>query len=48
MSGRSPKDKLGDDLEPDLTKTKEYRRFQKLLKRVIKAPPLRRIKAGGK
>jgi len=31
-----------EDQKPDITKTKEYRRFHKLLKQVIKAPPLRK------
>jgi hypothetical protein len=31
-----------EDKKPDITKTTEYRRFHKLLKQVIKAPPLRR------
>ena len=35
-----PKDKAGE--EKHITKTREYRRFKKLLKQVIKAPPLRR------
>jgi hypothetical protein len=31
-----------EDHKPAITKTTEYRRFHKLLKQVIKAPPLRR------
>lgn len=33
-----------EDQNPDITKTTEYRRFHKLLKQVIKAPPLKRKK----
>ena len=33
-----------EDKKPEITKTTEYRRFHKLLKQVIKAPPLRRAK----
>ena len=33
-----------EDQKPDITKTVEYRRFHKLLKQVIKVPPLRRRK----
>jgi hypothetical protein len=28
--------------KPDITKTTEYRRFHKLLKQVVKAPPMRK------
>jgi hypothetical protein len=31
-----------EDQKPDITKTKEYRRFHKLLKQAIKAPPMKR------
>ena len=31
-----------EDKKPEITKTIEYRRFHKLLKQVVKAPPLRR------
>jgi len=33
-----------EDKKPDITKTTEYRRFHKLLKQAIKAPPLRKPK----
>jgi hypothetical protein len=33
-----------EDQKPDIRKTTEYRRFHKLLKQVIKAPPLRKKK----
>jgi hypothetical protein len=33
-----------EDKNPDIIKTTEYRRFHKLLKWVIKAPPLRKAK----
>jgi len=35
-----PKDKAGE--EKHITKTPEYRKFKKLLKKVVKAPPLRK------
>jgi hypothetical protein len=35
-----PKDKVAE--ESHITKTPEYRRFKKLLKKVVKAPPLRK------
>lgn len=38
-----PPDKA-EDQKADITKTTEYRRFHKLLKQVIKAPPMRRQK----
>jgi hypothetical protein len=28
--------------EPELTKSREYRRFKKLLRKVVKAPPMKR------
>jgi hypothetical protein len=31
-----------EDQKPAITKTTEYRRFHKLLKKAIKAPPLKR------
>lgn len=37
-------DKAGDQ-KPEITKTGECRRFHGLLKQVIKAQPLRRVKA---
>ena len=39
-----PKDKAVE--EKHITKTPEYRRFKKLLKKVVKAPPLRKPKRG--
>jgi hypothetical protein len=41
MSERVPKDKAEEE-KPDIKKTPEYRRFKKLLKQVIKAPPMRK------
>jgi hypothetical protein len=38
-----PKDKAVE--ESHITKTPEYRRFKKLLKKVVKAPPLRKTQA---
>lgn len=40
MSDPHTKDKAEE--ERDLKKTPEYRRFRKLLKQVIKAPPMRK------
>ena len=41
MSDPQHKDKVEEE-KPDIKKTPEYRRFRKLLKQVVKAPPLRR------
>jgi hypothetical protein len=46
MAEQKQKDK-GEEKRPELKKTAEYRRFRKLLKQVIKAPPLRRKPAHG-
>jgi hypothetical protein len=43
MPAAHNKDKA-EDKKAGITKTTEYRRFHKLLKQVIKAPPLRREK----
>jgi hypothetical protein len=40
MSEREPKDKVEAE-KPDIKKTPEYRKFRRLLKQVIKAPPMR-------
>ena len=37
------KDKAEEE-KPHITKLPEYRRFKKLLKKVVKAPPLRKHK----
>jgi len=37
-----PKEKVED--EQDIKKTKEYRNFRKMLKQVIKAPPMRKVR----
>jgi hypothetical protein len=44
MSDPNRKDKAEEKKQPDIKKTPEYRKFRKLLKAVIKAPPLRKIK----
>lgn len=45
MSEPESKDNAEEDAKRvDIKKTPEYRRFKKLLKQVIKAPPLRRSK----
>jgi hypothetical protein len=41
MSEPAHKDKAEEE-KPDIKKTREYRRFRKLLKQVVKAPPMRR------
>jgi hypothetical protein len=40
MSDPKPKDKAEE--ERDIKTTKEYRRFRKLFKQVVKAPPMRK------
>ena len=42
MSDPKPKDKAEEEKELDIKKTPEYRKFRKLLKQVVKAPPMRR------
>ena len=39
-----PNGKVEEERKPDFKKSREYRRFKKLLKQVIKAPPLARKK----
>ena len=41
MSDPQHKDKVEEEKTRDIKKTPEYRQFRKLLKRVIKAPPMR-------
>ena len=41
MSDPKPNDKVEED-KHNIKKTPEYRKFRKLLKQVIKAPPMRR------
>ena len=40
MSDPKPKDKVEEENQRDIKKTPEYRKFRKLLKSVIKAPPM--------
>lgn len=42
MSDPNHKDKVEEEKESDIKKTKEYRQFKKLLKQVIKAPPMKK------
>jgi hypothetical protein len=43
MTDHTPRDKVEEEKkEPEFKKTAEYRKFKKLLKQVIKAPPLRK------
>jgi hypothetical protein len=44
MAEQEPKDKAEAEKKPDFKKTAEYRRFKKLLKQVVKAPPMRKNK----
>jgi hypothetical protein len=39
-----PNDKAGEEKKPDFKKSREYRKFKKMLKQVIKAPPMRKSK----
>jgi hypothetical protein len=41
MAEQKQNDKAEEEKKPNFKKTAEYRRFKKLLKRVIKAPPFR-------
>ena len=45
MPDLRPEDNIEEE-KPDITKTPEYRKFKALLRKVIKAPPLRRKKTG--
>jgi hypothetical protein len=38
----NPNDKAEDEKSPKAKKPLEYRKFEKLLKQVVKAPPLKR------
>ena len=40
MSDPRLKDKVAEESQHDIKKTPEYRKFRKLLKQVIKAPPM--------
>ena len=42
MSDPRLKEKVEDESQQDIKKTPEYRKFRKLLKQVIKAPPMRK------
>jgi hypothetical protein len=42
MSDPKPKDKVEEEKHSDIKKTPEYRKFRKLLKQVVKAPPMRK------
>jgi len=44
MSDPKPKDRAGEEKQ-DIKKTREYRRFKKLLKQVIKAPPMPKLQS---
>jgi hypothetical protein len=42
MAEQKQNDKAEEERKPKFKKTAEYRRFKKLLKQVVKAPPLRK------
>jgi hypothetical protein len=42
MSDPIEKNKAEDESQRDIKSTPEYRKFRKLLKKVIKAPPMRK------
>jgi hypothetical protein len=44
MAEQNEKDKAVEE-KRDITKTTEYRRFKRLLRQVIKAPPMRKDKS---
>jgi hypothetical protein len=44
VTDHTPRDKVEEEKPKEFKKTPEYRRFKKLLKQVIKAPPLRTAK----
>ena len=44
MSDPHAKDRAEEEKPKDIKRTPEYRKFRKLLKQVIKAPPLRKHK----
>jgi len=37
--------KAEEEKKPEFKKSREYKRFKKLLKQAIKAPPMRKVKA---
>lgn len=45
MSDPQHKDKVEEEKSKDIKKTPEYRKFRKLLKQVVKAPPMPKRKA---
>jgi hypothetical protein len=42
MADPKQNDKGEEEKKPDFKKTAEYRQFRKLLRRVVKAPPMRK------
>ena len=42
MSDPKPKDKVEEEKD-DIKKTPEYRKFKALLRKVVKAPPMKRL-----
>jgi hypothetical protein len=44
MSAPNHKDKVEEEKQSDIKKTREYRAFKKLLRQVVKAPPMQRPK----
>lgn len=44
MAEQKQSDKAEEERKPEFKKKAEYRRFRKLLKQVIKAPPMSKLK----
>jgi len=44
MAEQQPKDKAEEE-KPAITRSPEYRRFKALLRKVVKAPPMRKSKS---
>jgi hypothetical protein len=40
MSDPKPKDKVEEESQQDIKETREYRQFKRLLRKVVKAPPM--------
>ena len=46
MEHKQPLKAKGEDNESEFKKSREYKRFRTLLKRVVKAPPMRKGTSG--
>jgi hypothetical protein len=47
MAEQKQNDKVEEEKKSEFEKSHEYKRFKKLLKQVVKAPPMRRKQADG-